>query len=157
MGGAEFQTIAYVVAGETKSLLGLTDGEVLGIININSDGNNNETVEMMEAELKMDVPKEGIISGGQTQEDIDKAMRDIFDGHPKLFQGLGWAKVDPVRIDINETVKPVRQKRRPLAIHYRQKLKYHLKELKKEGTMSGPLDSVSSRAWILNPVISAKS
>ena len=44
-----------------------------------------------------------------------------------------------------------------MAIHYRQKLKNHLEELEKEGTISGPLDLVSSRAWILNPVITAKS
>ena len=115
-----------------ESLLGLTDGEALGIIYINPDSNNNETVMMMEAEVKTDVPKEGIVSGGQTQEEIEKAMKDIVDRHQKLFQGLGRAKVDTVHIDIDETVKPVRQKRRPVAIHYRQKLKDHLEELKKE-------------------------
>ena len=143
MGGAEIQTIVYVVAGETESLLGLSDGEALGIININPDSNNNETVMMMEAEEKTDVPKEGIVSGGQTQEEIDKATKDIVDRHPKMFLGLGRAKVDPVHIDIDKTVKPVRQKRRPVAIHYRQRMKDNLEELKKEGTISGPLDLVS--------------
>ena len=85
MGRAHIQTIIYVVAGETESLLGLSDGEALGIININPDGNNNETVRMMEAEVKTDVPENCIVSGGQTQEEIDKAMKDIVDRHPKLF------------------------------------------------------------------------
>ena len=56
MGGAEIQTNVYVVAGETESLLGLTDGEALGIINIIPNSNNNEIVMMMEAEVKTDVP-----------------------------------------------------------------------------------------------------
>ena len=142
-GGEEIQTIISAVAGETESLLGLSDGEALSIININPDSNNNETVRMMEAQVKEDVPKESIVSGGQTQEEIGKAMKDIVDRHPKLFQALGRAKVDHVHVDIDETVKPVRQKRRPVAIHYRQKLKDHLEELKKEGTISGPLDLVS--------------
>ena len=72
MGGAEIQTAIYVVTGETESLLGLSDAEALGIININLYGYNSETVRMMVAEAKTDVPKEDIISRGQTQEGIDK-------------------------------------------------------------------------------------
>ena len=53
---------------------------------------------------------EGIISGGQTQQQIDEKMNHIISKYPKVFKGLGCAKVEPIHIEIDPNVKPVQQK-----------------------------------------------
>ena len=41
-------------------------------------------------------------------------------------------------------------------MHYKDRLKAHLDELKAAGVMLGPLDSKDAIGWISNPVISGK-
>ena len=72
----------------------------------------------------------GPISGGEEQAEIDRNMKDIVDKYDQLFTGIGRAKVEPVHIDVDPAVKPTQQKRRPMAIHYLEKFKAHLEELK---------------------------
>ena len=97
-----------------------------------------------------------MVSGGQTQQEIDRHMEGITDKMPELFQGLGLAKVEPVHIDVDSKVKPIQQKRRPIALHYVDRFKKHLEELKQEKVISGPLSSEWARGWICNPVITGK-
>ena len=75
---------------------------------------------------------------------------------PELFTGLGRAKVEPVHIEVDPKVKPIQQKRRNIALHYVERLKAHLTELKQEGVISGPLGPEWARGWICNPVITGK-
>ena len=156
VGGAEITTIVYVVEGETTSLLGLKDGESLGIINIKPEGKTEE-VRQLNMEVKKDVPNQGMVSGGQTQEEIDIQMEEITKKYKDVFKGLGRAKVEPIHIEIDPNVKPVQQKRRPIALHYQEKFRKHIEELKAQGTVDGPLDSSHAMGWISNPVIRAKS
>ena len=65
--------------------------------------------------------------------------------------------MDPIHIEVDDGIKPVQQKRRPIAIHYLDKFKAHLEELKEAGVVSGPLKSDSARGWIHNAVITQKS
>ena len=67
------------------------------------------------------------------------------------------AKVEPVHIEVDERIKPVQQKKQPIALHYVDKFKAHLEELKKAHMVSGPLKSESARGWIHNVVITQKS
>ena len=157
--GKEVLTMVYVVAGETESLLGLKDGESLGIIKIKPEGEQAagvETVAQMYDVAKQQ-PRCGVISGEQTQDQIDRSMQEIVGPHMKVFQGIGQATVEPVHIEIDSKVKPVQQKRRPIAIHYRERFQEHLEELYKAGVVSGPLTSESARGWIHNVVITQKS
>ena len=101
--------------------------------------------------------KQGIVSGGQTQEKLEGVVQDILKQHQAVFQGIGVAKVDPVHIEINEEIKPMQQKRRPIAIHYLEKFKEHIEELRNAEVISGPLKSELVTGWIHNVVISLKS
>ena len=62
--------------------------------------------------------KTRIVSGGQTQREIDRKMESITNEFPDLFKGLGRAKVEPMNIEVDQKVKPVQQKRRNIALHY---------------------------------------
>ena len=44
-----------------------------------------------------------------------------------------------LHIEVDPRVKPVQQKRRNIAVHYVDRLRKHLDELKKAGVISGPL------------------
>ena len=56
--GATLRTIVYVVKGQKQSLLGLKDGQALGIIEINPEG-KSEVVRKLEEEKKLPAPVEG--------------------------------------------------------------------------------------------------
>ena len=157
--GQEVQTLVYVVAGETESLLGLKDALALGIVKINLEGQKMVEVDGVRQlyDMPRQMPGPGVISGGQTQEKIDGLMAELLKPHQQLFQGIGVAKVEPVHIEVDNSVKPVQQKRRAIAIHYLDKFKEHLEELHRAGVVSGPLTSESARGWIHNVVISQKS
>ena len=154
--GAVVTTIVYVVKGESQSLLGLRDGKKLGIINIKPHGEVTEVVGHLTDVKKSEVPTEGVISGGETQQEIDRKMTDLVAKYADVFKGLGLAKVEPIHIQVDPDVKPVQQKPRPIAVHYAEKFKAHIAELKEAGVVSGPLGSEYARGWISNPVISGK-
>ena len=151
------RTVVYVVKGNSPSLLGLREGEALGVINITVEGGKpREMIAQVENTKKASAPVDGPISGGQTQKDIDNKMEEIVDRFPKVFNGLGRAKVDPVHIEVDESVKPIQQKDRPIAIHLKDKFKKHIEELKGVGVVEGPLKSEEATGWISNVVITAK-
>ena len=94
--------------------------------------------------------------GGEEQVVIDKNVKEIVNKYEQLFTGIGRAKVEPVHIDVDPAVKPIQQKRRPMAIHYVDKFKAHIEELQAAGVVSGPLGSDHAKGWISNPVITGK-
>ena len=82
-----------------------------------------------------------MVSGRQTQQDMNTVMEQIVDGHLNLFEGIVRAKVEPVHIQTEASHTPVQQKRSPVALHYKEKLKEHLDKLKAADVVSGPLGS----------------
>ena len=107
---------------------------------------------------KKDIIEKGLVSGGETQDEIDANMKVITDQFPGVFTGLGRAKVEPIEIEIDPAVKPVQQKERRIALHYKERFKDHIDELKAAGVVEGPLTSKSAHSgWISNPVLTAKS
>ena len=156
--GYSIQSMVYVVRGEEQCLLGKEDAKKLGIIDLNMQGRpkTEDTVNRVQKVIKEAVPVSGQVSGGQTQLEINRNMEKIIGKLPKLFQGLGRAKVDPIHIEVDKKVKPIQQRRRPIALHYVDKLNKHLEELKQAGVISGPLGSEWARGWICNPVITGK-
>ena len=107
--GQEVRTLVYVVAGETESLLGLKDAQALGIVTINLEG--QQITETEDLRQLYDMPRQvlgpGIISRGQTQQEIDLQMTELVKPFQQVFQGIGAAKVEPVHIEVDKTVKPV--------------------------------------------------
>ena len=156
--GATIHTMVYVMRGKEQPLLGRMDAQRLGIIQMNMKGTEQKEdgVARLEKLEKEPAVKTGIVSGGQTQREIDRKMESITDEFPDLFTGLGRAKVEPVHIEVDPRVKPVQQKRRNIALHYVDRLREHLAELKREGVISGPLGPEWAKGWICNPVITGK-
>ena len=152
--GAKVDTIVYVVRGAKESLLGLKDGEALGIINIQPEGEPVRRLDMFTKEAE---PAPGtVVSGGQTQDQIDKTMADLVAKFPKVFKGLGRATgVPDIHIEMDNSVTPVQQKQRQIPIQYKQKLKDHLEELVREGVVT-PVECTNGTGWIHNVVITAK-
>jgi hypothetical protein len=92
--GAKVKTMVYVVEGQKQSLLGLKDGEALGIINIQPKGASKEKVNQLSSLKKKEPVQFGeIVSGVQTQAQIDKKMEEIVKKTPEGFEGIGKAKV----------------------------------------------------------------
>ena len=116
----------YVVKGETQSLLGLRDGKRLGIINIKRHGEVTEVVGHLTDDKKVEAPIEGVISGGETQQEIDRKMTDLVAKYADVFKGLGLARVEPIHVQVDPDVKPVQQKPMPIAVHYAEKFKAHI-------------------------------
>ena len=155
--GARINTTVYVVSGQEESLLGKKDGQRLGIISISPDG-LAEKVRKITPVRKKEVTKEGVVTNGQTQVEIDASMEEIKKKYSKLFrEGIGEAKVEPIHIYAKQGVRPVAQRQRPVPLHYMKPLKEHIDLLLKEGVIEGPLGSQeASEGWVHNVVITAK-
>ena len=79
-----------VVRGSGQSLLGLKDGENLGIIEINPEGKTDQVVVRQLATFKKEqVPRTGVVSGGETQDEITNNMERLVGQFPELFRGVG--------------------------------------------------------------------
>ena len=130
--GATIHSMVYVMRGKEQPLLGLLDAQRLGIIQMNMKGAGQkvDTVARLEDTGKQPIVNRGTVSGGQTQQEISRKMASITAKFPDLFTGLGRAKVEPVHIQVDPKVKPIQQKRRTIALHYVDRLKKHLEELK---------------------------
>ena len=98
-----------------------------------------------------------IVSGGQTQQQIDVKLNKLVDKYPEVFSGIGRVKLDPIHIHRKEGGRsPVAQKLRPVALHLMEPLRKHLDELVQGGVIEGPLGSEYATGWVSNMVIEAK-
>ena len=103
--GNTVETVVYVVRGAKESLLGLKDGEELGIIKIQPEGGLGNFTESAVRRVDDDIAEGGQSSGGQTQEQIDQDMADLVEKFPKVFKGLGRATgVPDIHIEMDESV-----------------------------------------------------
>ena len=82
-----------------------------------------------------------ILSGGQTQADIDRDMNAILEQFQELFSGTGVAKIPPIQIYLKEGAQPVAQKQRPVPVHMMQPLRKKLDEILEAGVIEGTLES----------------
>jgi hypothetical protein len=154
--GRRINTTVYVMGGKAESLLGNKDGTALGIINIDPEGSEPEKVRKMAEVIKLPRQTAGVVSGGETQQQIDRKMSELQEGHKKLFEGIGKADIPDIHIHTREGVKPVVQKLRTVAQHYMVPLKKHLDELLEAKVIEGPLGSEHATGWVSNVVITAK-
>ena len=155
--GAKVTTIVYIIRGVSENLLGKSDAVKLGIVEFRPDG-AAEKVRMLSETLKKTIPMaDEIVSAGMSQAEIDDKMEMIANEHKDLFEGFGRITgVDPIHIEVDESIKPVQQKRRPIPLKYVERFEDLLDDLKSKGVVSGPLDHKSATGWIHNPVIAEK-
>ena len=83
-------------------------------------------------------------------------MEKIKEEFKGIFGGVGKYKGDPVRIQMDERVKPIIQPPRKILLHYVKPLEDHLEELLKEDVIEGPLQQEEPGTWISNLVITDK-
>lgn len=77
-GGATVSTIVYVVKGSGHSLLGLQDGENLGIIEINPEGKTDQQmVRQLATYKKEQVLKRGVISVDPNSKPVQQKQRMV--------------------------------------------------------------------------------
>ena len=140
--GARITTIAYVMRGtDSESLLGRVDAKKLGVVSIDLKG-AGEVVRSVEERHQ------------QQEQGDPQRMQVLVEEYPQLFQGIGKAVgVEPIHVYVDESVTPIQQKRRPIPIHYVERFKDLLEELKDKGVVTGPLSQENSLGWIHNPVI----
>ena len=110
------------------------------------------------AEIKKSaMPKKTeLVSGAQTQPEIDKAMGQIWAKYPDLFEGIGCAKVSPIHIELREGAVPVTQKQRPVPIHFMEPMNELLDTFVREGVVEGPLGASHATGWVHNVVMCGK-
>ena len=102
----------YIIEGERESLLGKEDAIKLGIIRMNPRGDKpdaGEQVGCITPEILKDPIKEGIVSGGQTQAQIDTTMEELASKQASFFEGMGRADTKPIHIEIRDDVILVAQ------------------------------------------------
>ena len=155
--GMKINSMVYVVKGQKESLLGQSDGVRLGILSINPEGSKpGELVHKMTVVKKEPVKKTGIISGGETQMQIEAKMSKLLGEFKPLFEGIGKARIAPIHIYTKKGRKPVAQKQRTVAHHYLEPLRKHLDELLTGDVIEGPLGSEHASGWVSNVVITGK-
>ena len=112
--------------GGEESLLGKDDALALGIIHLNKIGTRSDTgtaaqpriekLGKITPQIKEEPIKQGIVSGGQTQDEIDLEMKKIVNEFQHVFEGMGRAKVDPIDIKMKPGAVPVTQGKREIPI-----------------------------------------
>lgn len=112
--GKQITTIVHIVAGKSQLLLGLADSKALSIIQTTPEG--QLLVRQLTEVNKARADAEATISVNQTQGKINNNMEKMMSKYKALFQGLGRAKVEPIHIKIDRTVKPTQDKQRPTAL-----------------------------------------
>ena len=79
--GESVCTMIYVVKGPYESATGFSAGEALGIILIRPEGQKKEeSVREIHKTIKRTVKEGQVVSGGQTQQEIDTVMEQVVDG-----------------------------------------------------------------------------
>ena len=151
--GAKVKSMVYVVKNQRESLLGRRDGQKLGIIQIIPEGKESEQkVRHITPVKKKDLAEEDLIDKN------DSKMEKLKEKYQELFrEGIGEAKIDPIKIYVKPGVKPVAQRQRTIPLHYLKPLKEHIELLLKEEVIEGPLGSEeASQGWVHNVVITLK-
>ena len=115
-----------------------------------------ETVQAITHIVKTEPQTEGIISGGQTQNQIDLSMEALVKEYKDLFEGIGLAKVPPIHIHMEKDARPVTQKQRPVPVHMLEPLQKKLDEFVDAGVIEGPLGAEHATGWVHNVVLCGK-
>ena len=119
----------YVAEGSSGSILSWMTSQKLNLIKAVN------TVEQLHANLPSDVPE---------------FLKDF----PRLLNGIGEYKGEPVRIHIDESVRPVAQPHRRIPFHVRKQVEDKLRQLENEDIIEraeGPTPWVSTIVVVPKP------
>ena len=144
------ETEVYVNGDRSEeSLLGEKDAERLGIVTVRQEGAARE-VEIRRIKQNS---KTGLEKLDQTvmrdQRMVDEQMEKVAKDYKEVFEGIGRYKGPPVKIQLEEGVRPVVQPPRRIPLHYQEPLKEHIQELLEAGVIEGPLQTATRRGGYL--------
>ena len=165
--GAQILTWVYIHKSETeKSLLGEKDALRLGIVTLNLKGateevlladEETEVVNRIPYATKEDPPSTGIVSGGETQAEIDSNMEKLKQRHPKAFtHRTGKFKGSPIKLHYPEEYTPHIQPNRRIPLHYTDPTYKELQKLIDDDVYEGPIETEEPGTFINNLVITDK-
>ena len=168
--GARIKTRVFIINDKKEqSLLGKCDGIRLGIVKLNPDGakeavvfndTDDEEVERVDRVTRLQkerTPSHSIVSGGETQEQINIRMKEIMNNNPTLFSNrTGRYNGDPIHIHMREGASPVVAPSRPIPFQYVEKLDTEIQQMLDDGVITGPLQTVPPDMYISNLVVTTK-
>ena len=161
--GANIETWIYVVDDQQEnSLLGEADAIALGIVKLDLKGSeeaNSTAVSVRKIEygkMEENIPGE-VVSGGQTQSEIDENMEQLIKDYPALFTDTtGKVKGPPIKVQVRKNAIPVIQPARKIPLHYLDRVKIELDKMLQEGVIEGPIDVEEPGTFLSNLVITDK-
>ncbi len=133
---AEEEATVVVMRGCThQNLVGRRTAVALGMVTLNLG-----SAGMNQVEPKMEYSKEELLLL-----------------HPELFSGkLGCATDVEIKLEVDETIKPVKQPLRPIAFHYREAVERELEKQVAEGILEKVEFGTKPITWISNLVVVPK-
>ena len=134
--GTQIDTAVYTLDDEREqSLLGKEDALRLSTVRLQPEGASHEVSEYKETSrcitnVKLTpIPKESIISGGQTQEEIDKAMKDLTDQFSKLFEDITEKfKGEPIKVQVKPNPVLIIQPTSRIPLYYKHMIQDDITE-----------------------------
>ena len=158
MNGAQIETWVYVVDDKKEqSLLGKENAMRLGIVTIQLNGAKEEVVHQISSVQKQPTPPGEIVSGEETQEQIDQNMQELVHQFPDVFTDkTGKFDGKHIKIQISEDVTPIIQPSRKIPMHYLERTKAEISKMLEENIIEGPLEVEEPGTFIRNLVITDK-
>ena len=102
-------------------------------------------------------PGKGVISGGETQNEIDVKMKALVGKFPKVFTDrTGKCRGDPIEIQVKDNAEAVIQPPRRIPLQYLSKLKKEIDSMKKDDIIEGPISIERPGTFLSNLVITEK-
>ena len=156
--GAKIDTWVYVVNNKRQqSLLGESDAVRLGIVKLDLKVSTEEVIGRVSYTLKPDPPSNGIVSGNETQEEINKRMKAMINQFPSVFTNVtGKFQGEPIKIQLKSDMSPVIQPPRRVPMYYRERLRQELEKMKEEDIIEGPTTIEEPGIFLSNLVITDK-
>ena len=167
--GATIESYVYVVYDKwEQSLLGEQDAIHLGIVKLHPQGAaeavspvNPESEAQISRRIsypkRSEAPQRGIVSGGETQAEIDANMKKFISQFPALF----FAKTSkfqgpPIKIQVHPNATPMIQPPRHIPLHYVERLQTEINKMSMDDIIEGPLEIEEPGTYISNLVITDK-
>ena len=106
---------------------------------------------------KPNPPSNGIVSGNETQKEIDKRMKALINQFPSVFTDVtGKFRGEPIKIQLKSDMSPVIQHPCRIPMHYRERLRQELGKMKEEDIIEGPITIEEPGTFLSNLVITDK-
>ena len=138
-----------------QSLLGEKDVTKLGIIKLDVDGTAEDVVQQLS--VKSNKPDSHIVSGGQTQQEIDANMAEFDQEFSSVFSHSSGKFVgDPIKIHMKSNAITVVQPPRGIPLHYVPKLKAEIDMMLKHHVIEGTISEEHTGTIISNLVTTDK-